>query len=42
MKDYNDFIREGKIAFQGTIDELTENKDPFLVNFFSDEVLTSS
>lgn len=36
------FLKDAKIAFQGTIDELTKNNDPFLVNFFSDEVLKSS
>lgn len=33
------FLRDSKIAFEGTIDELTDSKDPFLLNFFSNEII---
>lgn len=33
------FLRDGKIAFQGDIDELTASQDKFLQNFFSLEAL---
>lgn len=33
------FLREGKIAFEGVIDELTGSKDPFLKNFFSTKLI---
>lgn len=33
------FLRNGKIAFEGKIDELTKSTDPFLINFFSDEIV---
>ena len=35
------FLKEGIVAFQGTIDELTRNRDPFLLNFFSHEIIKS-
>lgn len=33
------FLRDAKIAFEGKIDELTKSKDPFLRNFFSNEII---
>lgn len=33
------FLREGKIAFEGVIDELTGSEDPFLKNFFSTKLI---
>lgn len=33
------FLRSGKIAFAGQIDDLTKSSDPFLINFFSDEIV---
>ena len=33
------FLREGKIAFEGVIDELTSSEDPFLKNFFSTKLI---
>jgi len=33
------FLRNGKIAFEGQIDDLTKSTDPFLINFFSDEII---
>lgn len=33
------FLRAGKIAFEGDIDELTKSEDPFLKNFFSNEII---
>lgn len=33
------FLRNGKIAFAGQIDDLTKSSDPFLINFFSDEIV---
>lgn len=33
------FLREGKIAHEGTIDDLTGSKDPFLKNFFSTKLI---
>jgi len=33
------FLRDGKIAFEGVIDELTGSQDPFLKNFFSTKLI---
>ncbi|KUO63668.1 ABC transporter ATP-binding protein [bacterium BRH_c32] len=33
------FLRDGHIAHEGKIDELTESSDPFLKNFFSQEII---
>jgi phospholipid/cholesterol/gamma-HCH transport system ATP-binding protein len=33
------FLRNGHIAHEGKIDELTESSDPFLKNFFSQEII---
>lgn len=33
------FLRGGKIAFEGNIDDLTKSQDPFLKNFFSNEII---
>lgn len=33
------FLREGKIAHEGTIDDLTGSNDPFLKNFFSTKLI---
>lgn len=33
------FLRNGKIAFTGQIDDLTKSSNPFLINFFSDEIV---
>jgi phospholipid/cholesterol/gamma-HCH transport system ATP-binding protein len=33
------FIRDGIIAHEGKIDELTKSSDPFLKNFFSTEII---
>lgn len=33
------FLRDGKIAFQGDLAHLTESENPFLKNFFSDELI---
>ncbi|KAB2843823.1 MAG: ATP-binding cassette domain-containing protein, partial [Melioribacteraceae bacterium] len=33
------FLRDGKIAFKGVIDELTGSQDPFLKNFFSTKLI---
>ncbi|MBU2493371.1 MAG: ATP-binding cassette domain-containing protein [Bacteroidetes bacterium] len=33
------FLREGKIAFEGIIDELTSSNDAFLKNFFSTKLI---
>ena len=33
------FLREGKIAHEGTIDDLTGSQDPFLKNFFSTKLI---
>jgi len=33
------FLRNGKIAFQGDLAHLTESENPFLKNFFSDELI---
>lgn len=35
------FIRDGKIAHEGTIEELTADKDSFLQNFFSSEIVAT-
>ncbi|MCK5345448.1 MAG: ATP-binding cassette domain-containing protein, partial [Candidatus Heimdallarchaeota archaeon] len=35
------FIRDGKIAHEGTIEELTADKDSFLQNFFSREIVST-
>ncbi|MBN1638475.1 MAG: ABC transporter ATP-binding protein [Ignavibacteriales bacterium] len=34
------FLVEGKIAFEGSLDELKNNKDPFLKNFFSKNIIS--
>jgi len=33
------FLKDAKIAYEGTIKELTESHDPFLKNFFSHELI---
>lgn len=33
------FLRKGKIAHEGTIDDLTSSQDPFLKNFFSTKLI---
>ncbi len=33
------FLRDGKVAFEGTIDNLTGSEDKFLRNFFSHEII---
>lgn len=33
------FLRDGKVAFEGTIDKLTSSEDNFLRNFFSHEII---
>jgi phospholipid/cholesterol/gamma-HCH transport system ATP-binding protein len=33
------FLKDAKIAYEGTIKELTNSKDPFLKNFFSNELI---
>lgn len=33
------FLNGGKIVFEGTLDKLVETNDPFLQNFFSDELI---
>ncbi|MBZ0179398.1 MAG: ABC transporter ATP-binding protein [Melioribacteraceae bacterium] len=33
------FLRDGKVAFEGTIDNLTSSEDRFLRNFFSHEII---
>ncbi len=33
------FLKEGKIAYQGNIDELTLSEDKFLRNFFSEKII---
>ncbi|MFA7287964.1 MAG: ABC transporter ATP-binding protein [Melioribacteraceae bacterium] len=33
------FLRDGHIAHEGKIDELTQSSDPFLKNFFSQEII---
>jgi phospholipid/cholesterol/gamma-HCH transport system ATP-binding protein len=35
------FLKDAKIAYEGKIEELTEKKDSFLQNFFSDEIVTT-
>jgi phospholipid/cholesterol/gamma-HCH transport system ATP-binding protein len=35
------FLRDAKIAYEGTIEELTAQKDSFLQNFFSDEIVAT-
>lgn len=35
------FLRDARIAFEGTIKSLTESKDEFLKNFFSSELIRS-
>jgi len=32
-------LEDGKIQYTGDITELTTSKDPFLKNFFSDELI---
>jgi phospholipid/cholesterol/gamma-HCH transport system ATP-binding protein len=39
IADRTIFLRDGKIFFEGTIDELTASKDPFIRNFFSSEII---
>lgn len=33
------FLKDAKVAYQGSIKELTDSKDPFLKNFFSNEII---
>ncbi|GJQ61680.1 MAG: organic solvent ABC transporter ATP-binding protein [Melioribacteraceae bacterium] len=33
------FLRSGKIAYEGTLDNLVDSDDKFLKNFFSDEII---
>ncbi|MFZ6032345.1 MAG: ABC transporter ATP-binding protein [Melioribacter sp.] len=33
------FLKDAKIAYEGTIEELTKSNDPFLKNFFSHELI---
>jgi phospholipid/cholesterol/gamma-HCH transport system ATP-binding protein len=33
------FLKDAKIMYQGTIEELTNSKDPFLQNFFSHDII---
>lgn len=33
------FLKDARIAYEGSINQLTESKDPFLKNFFSNEIL---
>jgi len=35
-------LEEGKIIHSGNIDELVSSNDPFLRNFFSDEVIENN
>jgi phospholipid/cholesterol/gamma-HCH transport system ATP-binding protein len=35
------FIKDAKIAYEGTIEELTAKKDSFLQNFFSNEIVAT-
>jgi phospholipid/cholesterol/gamma-HCH transport system ATP-binding protein len=39
ISDRNIFLKDGKIAYQGTIDELVKSKDKFLRNFFSNNIV---
>ena len=36
------FLKDAKIFYEGTIEELTDSKDPFLRNFFSNELVKAS
>lgn len=33
------FLKDAKVAYEGSIKELTDSKDPFLKNFFSNEII---
>ena len=33
------FLKEGKIAYQGNIEDLTSSEDKFLRNFFSEKII---
>lgn len=33
------FLKDGKVAFEGLIDELTDSENKFLRNFFSHEII---
>ncbi len=35
-------LKDGKLRYEGNIDDLTSTKDPFLVDFFSSEVIDSN
>ena len=39
IADRTIFLRDGKIIYKGTIEELTRSDDPFLKNFFSNEII---
>lgn len=39
ISDRNIFIKDGKIAYQGTIEELANSNDKFLKNFFSNQII---
>lgn len=39
IADRSIFLKDGKIAYQGTIQEFTNSNDPFLKNFFSHEFI---
>jgi len=33
------FLKDAKVAYEGKIQELTKSDDPFLKNFFSNEII---
>lgn len=39
ISDRTIFLRDGKIAYQGKLEELEKSKDEFLVNFFSTQIV---
>ncbi len=39
ISDRNIFLKNGKIAYQGTIEELSTSNDKFLQNFFSNQII---
>ena len=39
ISDRNIFIKDGKIAYQGKIEELSKSNDKFLKNFFSNQII---